>query len=336
MSGSFVSDLGRELDRLKAHEQNEHQCFVRKVKVASFQADSLIARRALTDKSQLIFANDTDFMVLVGQKCVAVRDFKAKRSSKKSQSIYDRFDSFDIGCCGASTFDNILATLSDEERRKVQTKKTTYPLLDEENIKLRATVAVILGSDVFVGGIQGVGASAIRKEMEKWRNTPDRANNSDDELREHMVKWACQKDKSKAMTREIFETFTDALLFEPSNEKDAFDNGASLPEYIHGRHPCSLPAYLKEFSYQGTEEQGQQNFLTRIVPGPETCMCIGPLGDKNANNGGGEHLVLKGEGVVKCEACRGHVCLTCRAERINKEADDVTNPRFFVFVMLHL
>ena len=51
LGGSFAEDLSRELERLNAHEKNEHQCFVGKVVVASFQADSYIARRAVMKKN---------------------------------------------------------------------------------------------------------------------------------------------------------------------------------------------------------------------------------------------------------------------------------------------
>ena len=83
LGGLFIEDLQRDLDELSAHEKNEHECFVEEVVVSSFQADSVIAQRVVTKKSHLILGNDTDFMVLVGPSCVAVRDFKIKRGAGK-------------------------------------------------------------------------------------------------------------------------------------------------------------------------------------------------------------------------------------------------------------
>ena len=46
-------------------------------------------------------------------------------------------------------------------------KEPNYPLFDKESARLCAAIAVMIGSDVFVGGIKGVGTSAIKKEIDK-------------------------------------------------------------------------------------------------------------------------------------------------------------------------
>ena len=50
-----------------------------KVKVAAFQADSLISYRYIHNKSNLIIGNDTDFAALVGKGALLIRNFKFNR-----------------------------------------------------------------------------------------------------------------------------------------------------------------------------------------------------------------------------------------------------------------
>ena len=47
---SFIEDLKDALMESDAHNENEHQCYVGKVIVSSFQADSIIAKRAIQKK----------------------------------------------------------------------------------------------------------------------------------------------------------------------------------------------------------------------------------------------------------------------------------------------
>lgn len=71
--------LQEDLDIWNSTESNVNGGMVRKVKVAAFQADSLISCRYIHNKSNLIIGNDTDFAALVGKGALVIRNFKFNR-----------------------------------------------------------------------------------------------------------------------------------------------------------------------------------------------------------------------------------------------------------------
>ena len=160
---SFIQDLDISLQVMDAHEENEHECFVEKIKVASFQADSLIAKRYIDRKSHLIMSSDTDFMALIGGECVTVRGFKLSRGRGKKNKANANIETLEVGCCSQSTFDDILAVIPSEE--KITKREATHPLFSEKDTRLRGLIAVIIGCDVFNGGIYGVRAGTVAKKM---------------------------------------------------------------------------------------------------------------------------------------------------------------------------
>ena len=263
LSSSFVSDLELALDGIDAHMINEHQCFVEKVQVAYSQADALIAQRSVEGKSHLILANDSDFLTLVGGKCVTIRDFSVRRgrgNRKTDATIAD----FAVACCTAETYATILAALSLSEEQKIKKKNLPkFPLFDGYGHRFRATVAVIMGSDVLVGGVKDIGAAKIALKIENYKK--DHIGRSiedvDEELlRKHIVSWVCQTKKIK---EEIFEAFVDAFLYEPANTTESVEAGKALV-YVHEVPLASLPKYLEGFCLPGG--------LTELVEGPETCL----------------------------------------------------------------
>ena len=56
LPSTFIADLSDILEHNNAHKENEHNCKVEKPLVSSFQADSLIAKRAIEKKSHMLFS----------------------------------------------------------------------------------------------------------------------------------------------------------------------------------------------------------------------------------------------------------------------------------------
>ena len=192
---------------------------------------------------------------------------------------------FAVECCTAETYSSILGALSPTEEQNIKKKSLPkFPLFDGYGPRFRATVAVIMGSDVLVGGVEGFGAAKLARKIEQFKNShaASTSNESIDEdlLQEHIVSWVC---KAKKMKKEIFEAFVDAFLFEPANTKESVEAGNGL-EYVHGYPPASLPKYLEDFCLPGGP--------TEVVAGPETCLCAGPLGRSGTENRPALHLVF--------------------------------------------
>ena len=72
------------------------------------------------------------------------------------------------------------------------------------------------------------------------------------------------------------------------------------------------PKYLKDFCREG------ENNTTRVVDGPETCTCVGPIVDGRC-----KHMVLtKGNNVKACHGCKGNVCGMCQVHITNRNNDN--------------
>ena len=141
--------------------------------VASFQADTLIARRAIKGKSHLIVSRDSDLLAMVGPTCLSVDDYKwesLRRGANKGRTenkITKSLKSFDLQCCSKVTKEYALKAITDEsDYKKVEVKDPSYPILDSTDSILRGTIAVIVGCDVLCGGVDGIGAAKINKEKD--------------------------------------------------------------------------------------------------------------------------------------------------------------------------
>ena len=60
-------------------KRNDNHGEVMRVKIGLFQADTLIAKRAISNQSDIIVAADSDFFMSVGTQCILLKDFKFKR-----------------------------------------------------------------------------------------------------------------------------------------------------------------------------------------------------------------------------------------------------------------
>jgi len=150
---------------------NDNYGKIQKVKMGLFQADALIAKRAREGKSHAIIASDADFFVSIGQDCILIKDFEFKRATGRNRSnvALMELQKLHIGCCSLQIRNNIERALQGEagdnnnqatppnNNSNATITNAKYPLFDEETIRLRALIAVILGCDVFVGGANKVG-----------------------------------------------------------------------------------------------------------------------------------------------------------------------------------
>ena len=105
ISGSFGRELSeivqkRNDDRLFYDPlQNTSGVSVNNVLIAEFQADAVLAKRAIEGYSDLIIANDGDFLALVGQPCLLMKGFKFDRKAGKKQERREIYiDNQNITC----------------------------------------------------------------------------------------------------------------------------------------------------------------------------------------------------------------------------------------------
>ena len=169
-------------------------------------------------------------------------------------------------------------------------------------------IAVILGCDVFVGGITGLGVKKVYEKMKTLRE--EHGNDGDEQIIEGISDWACNVKKTN-ITRDLLDVYVDALIFEPTNEvteegeiifeanANNIDGGNTHTySYLYST-PTSLPKYLKEFKSEGDTS-------INITKGPGLCRCVGP-------NHECSHIVMSNEygGVKECNNCQEHVCMTC-------------------------
>ena len=316
---TFAADLDTELELRDAFsESDNHHGKIVKLKVGLYQADALIAKRAIDGDSHMILGADSDFFVSVGRKCILIKDFKFKKpiGRQSKQISLMEISNIQLGCSNQEMKEEIENALDETTRNKVVFEDAKYPLFDEEVIYLRALIAIIIGNDVFVGGVNKVGVTKVYNKIMELRTR--HGSDGDSEIIDDLKIWVCQL-KETNITMDLLNVFIDTMVFEPVNEVTTNgeivfedDNDKKYTYLYHRRPPPTLPKYLEDFSYH------QNNFhtqCTRIVEGPEICHCVGPVR-------GRRHIVMKEEngGVSQCHGCNQYVCLTCRIK-----SDDTGN-----------
>ena len=116
---------------------NDNYGKIHRVKVGLFQADSLIAKRAIDGESDAILAADTDFFVTVGPNCLLIKNFEYKRARGRNNSNVALMElhQLHIGCSSPQIRDNIVQTLAgrtDNPNNNVEVSEAKYPILNEE------------------------------------------------------------------------------------------------------------------------------------------------------------------------------------------------------------
>ena len=206
-----------ELQARGSHNENDNQGKIEAVQIGLFQADSLIARRAIERKSHFILSSDTDYFVHIGAPCVLIKSFKFARGRGRQKRNIDlmKITNIDIGVCALETKTKIMSALSENDKKQLKVVDAKFSLFAEANKFLRATIAVILGCVVFLSGIHNIDPSSVLDKVTLLKKEAI----SEEMIVSKMQLWACI-DKEKGSVRlspEIFQTFVKALVYEPAN-----------------------------------------------------------------------------------------------------------------------
>ena len=143
-------------------------------------------------------------------------------------------------------------------------------------------VAIILGSDVFVGGAKNIGPTKVWIFLQRY------VNEEENDLECIIFNWA--SDVLKVNFEEL-EIITSAILYEPAIEI----NNEEPFKYIYGK-PKRLPKYLKDFKRENDDD-------IEIFEGPKMTSCVSPDKDRS-------HIFLYCEGVMDCYECKQTACDT--------------------------
>ena len=308
----FGTQISERLMMINACNTNENGGVVKeKVLVAGFQADSLIARRAMQNDNDFILAEDSDFAALLGEKCILIKNVKekpgrTKRGRKKKRDNAEMLlqDStfFNVDLVGACNnkmkeLKNILENNDrDGGRGKIKWEEASYPLFHYTSHRLRAMIALAMGCDVFKEGLKSFGPAKIFKTIQKLDE------DHGEESREARFKQLLIKGTK--LDEDVIDTLILSFLFEPGlvqkdhtdYENDEGNQSLVVPSsYIFTPPPASFPKYLKSFA----ESQ------SLVVDGPEMRECPGSM------IGCKKHMYLAFEGSFTCSTCDNTFCKAC-------------------------
>jgi len=127
--------LQDELNKRSAHTPKEvGGGYVGQVKTAEFQADSLMCGIYLSKGCQLIESNDADYVIFLGDSCIAIKEYTAKKVVLSSTS--------------KQTLEDAVSCLSDESKEKVKWIHPKHPIFEGiTDMRTRILIAVIIGCD---------------------------------------------------------------------------------------------------------------------------------------------------------------------------------------------
>ena len=130
-------------------------------------------------------------------------------------------------------------------------KNAAYSLLDEGTVRLRALIAVILGSDVFIGGVDKVGPGKLFKKIQQLREK--HGDDDDTKIINELINWVSTM-KNSVVNKNLLDVYVDSIIFEPANEVNENgdvifeDNDSKRYSYLY-MQPPTLPKYLHDFSF---------------------------------------------------------------------------------------
>ena len=316
--GNVASLLSERLMMFGACSPNENGGYVdENVITAKFQADSLIACRSMSNLSDFIYGNDSDYFVLLGAKCLLMWNMNKvtkrkgaggrKRKNKKKNDEEDlvcdatQYQVEIYGACNEKMRE-YQATLSKSNTRmpnKLEWKLAEQQLFQSNDPILRALVALTLGCDVF-DGVKDLGIKKIEEKLKKIECDPAASQVSSFK--------SFMQSKMNNLDLGIIDTLVSAFIYEPGivdetkrveSSYDATNNEQQLQKYVHSPPPdYSFPRFLEPFSLPRDSTQHE------IVDGPPLCYCSG-------FNGNGRHSYLEFEGSYQCSHCNVTFCKTC-------------------------
>jgi hypothetical protein len=311
----FSDRLSERLMMINACSLNENGGIVNEQVIkAKFQADSLIAKRSVDSKSNFILADDSDFAALLGKKCILIKNIKqiygtdkgrgrrSKWKENESSELHDStlFSVDMVGSCNERMQE--LKTRLDENsiyHNDQQWNKAETPIFRYKSNRLRATIALILGCDVYKDGLKNTGRAKVHKVVEDILQNGGTEYDAEKKLQMMFIDG--HNDKLNETT---MDTLVMSFLYEPgidgsndmsNNAINATNDVIGPSSYIFDDVPQCFPRFLHIFA--GTNA---------IVDGPEVLVCNG-----SSLNGMKKHSYLAFEGAIECSVCHGRFCKSC-------------------------
>ena len=287
----FDSLLQDELNKQSAHTPKEvGGGYVGRVQTAEFQADSLMCGIYLSKGCQLIESNDADYVIFLGDSCIAIKEYTAKKVVLSSTS--------------KQTLEDAVSCLSDESKKKVKWTHPKHPIFEGiTDMRTRILIAVIIGCDVCPGGVNGIGPSKVEEKMKQIQSSCSHdMSTSEVSMYDELLKWAVdfqltypKKSTTPQYNKEIINTFVDGVIYEPTNELSS--DGVSIRRTYMQDEPSTLPKYLEQF----------KSSTTVIEDGPEVKRCKGSCCNSS-------HNFLGAVTHHTCPVCKETVCKLCCAQ----------------------
>ncbi len=206
--------------------------------IAEFQADGVIAGRYTPGCCDLIASTDANFLGFAEDNCISITSFKSSNLLLSSTS--------------KDTLLKALSFLSPESTAKVQLKSPFgHPIFEGVNdLRTCGLVGVMIGCDVFLGGISGVGPKKVFSKLQEIHKigciNEDMYKQMIDYVKE-VSKPSKSKDAIPKYNKQLLNMLVDAKVYEPTNELSNVGCTYLSSEPLH------LPAYLDEFKCGGTK-----------------------------------------------------------------------------------
>ena len=116
---------------------------------AEFQADSVMMGRVISGVTLMVVTSDADIPIFAGDCCIAIKQFT------KDGEI-------EIVSTSRETLMNLLKFVSEEKKQTLIFTPAEYPIFEGVlDRKLRAVMALFLGCDVYLKGLEGVGPKKL-------------------------------------------------------------------------------------------------------------------------------------------------------------------------------
>jgi hypothetical protein len=273
----FGTRLSEQLMLIGSCDRNENGGFVNEeVHLATFQADSVIAKRFIEKKSNFILAEDTDFAGLIGDECILIKNVKEKAKSKRGRKPKKSSDDNSV-LADATQYDVQLAGSCNKKMNQIREllnmnttsvsagneshkwEEATFPIFQFKCKWLRAMIALTLGCDVYEG-VKGMGISTVHNKIIDLLAKHD----GDESL--VLSEYKMIITKAANIDESTLHALLMSFLFEPGEIKSKSDDDKiTQSSYIYSLAPMDFPSYISKFAHNESN----------IVDGPAFCNCRG-------------------------------------------------------------
>ena len=331
--GNIGSLFSEKLMMVEACAPNENGGFVEEnVLTATFQADSLIAARSVSNLNDFIYGNDSDYLVLLGSECLLLWDMKAKSGKRKKgrgRRAKQNEEHLDRGVSDATQYQVEIYGACNNKMKELQSKlqgksaglpdnlewkEAEQPFFSLPDPVLRVLIALSLGCDVF-HGVNSLGPKSIQDKIDKLVSKNEPLVPAFKNM---------MKKQMKTLNDSIIDTLVSAFLFEPGLVDETKQVGTSYDcnnetpqqqKYVHKPPEGYIfPTFLQSFSCSNESQQQHDEEVATVSTSlqneqtgdndPQLCHCIG-------FNKNGNHTHLKFEGRHTCKHCKNTFCKTC-------------------------